>query len=203
MTQLDLVALNHAQPPMDDLNFRMALNYAVDRETLISQVLFGYAEPGTSYQPKGVPMFDASVPGYPYDLEKAKDYLAKSKYADGAEFELMTYKGRDDQIAVATALQGMWEQLPGVKVNVVQYEPGVAREKRAAGEHQAYMGAYLCDTPDDDQIAIFWITGWGAKQHNADITEVQPLVLAAQSETDPVKRAEFTARSSGGRKIPL
>jgi peptide/nickel transport system substrate-binding protein len=103
MTRLAFILLNHIKPPMDDLNFRMALNYAADKQAIINTVLFGYGEVATSYQPKGVPMFDATVPGYPYDLELAKEYLAKSKYADGVKFELWVNKINETNVDIVTA----------------------------------------------------------------------------------------------------
>jgi hypothetical protein len=79
----------------------------------------------------------------------------------------------------------MWQELPGVTVDIVQYEPAVMNEKVLEnGEHTAYISGYLCDAPDSDQIAVWFISGWYANIHNADISEVKPLILAAQTEPD-------------------
>jgi len=186
-----ILYINHAKPPIDDVNFRLALNYAVDREALIKAVYFGHVEFPTSFLPKGVTYWDTTVPGFPYDLEKAKEYLAKSKYADGAEFEIWTTTTSATGPEVATALQGMWQKLPGVKPEIVQYEPAVLREKRDEGEHWMWIGGFSSDVVDPDQISNWYITGWVKQYHNADISEVQPIIDAARVETDPAKREKL------------
>jgi peptide/nickel transport system substrate-binding protein len=182
---------NHAKPPFDDVNFRLALNYAVDREALINAVLFGHGEVPTSFLPKGVMYWDDTVPGYPFDLDKAKEYLAQSNYADGASFEIWTSTTNVSNIEIATALQGMWSQLPGVDVQVVQLEPGVMTERRNAGEQWITTGGFSSDVVDPDQITNWYITGFIHQYTNADISGVQPIIAQAQTEVDPDKRRQL------------
>lgn len=186
-----VMILNHAKPPFDDLNFRLALNYAVDREALIKAVLFGHGEPATSFLPKGVMYWSDSVPGFPYDLEKAKEYLAKSKYADGAAFEIWTTPTSVTGNETATALQGMWSQLPGVTPTIVQLESGVLTERRNNGEHWMTVGGFSSDVVDPDQISNWFLTGYIHQFTNADISGVLPLIQAAQVEPDPATREKM------------
>lgn len=186
-----VMILNHAKPPLDDLNFRLALNYAVDREALISAVLFGHGEPATSFLPKGVMYWSEAVPGFPYDLEKAKEYLAQSKYADGAEFEIWTTPTSVTGNETATALQGMWSQLPGVTPTIVQLESGVLTERRNNGEHWMTVGGFSSDVVDPDQISNWFLTGYIHQFTNADISGVLPLIQAAQVEPDPATREQM------------
>ncbi|CAN5875125.1 ABC transporter substrate-binding protein [soil metagenome] len=185
------LTLNHAKAPLDDLNFRLALNYAVDREAIIKAVLFGHGEPATSFLPKGVMYWDETVPGFKYDLEKAKDYLAKSKYASGAEFEIWTTPTSVTGNATATALQGMWSKLPGVTVKIVQLESGVLTDRRNKGEHWITVGGFSSDVVDPDEITNWFVTGYVHQFTNADISGVQPLIAQAQVEPDAAKRKQM------------
>jgi peptide/nickel transport system substrate-binding protein len=187
----NILYVNHAKPPLDDVNFRLALNYAVDREALIKAVFFGHAEFPTSFLPKGVMYWDETVPGFPYDLEKAKEYLAKSKYADGAEFEIWAAPTNVTHVETITALQGMWQKLPGVNPKIVQYENAVLREKRDKGEHWMFTGGFSSDVVDPDEITNWYITGYCVKWHHADISAVKPIIDAARVEADPVKREKL------------
>ena len=135
--------------------------------------------------------WDDTVTGYPYDLEKAKEYLAKSKYADGAEFEIWATAGRESLVAQATALQAMWSKLPGVEPEIVQLEAAVLRERRSNGEHWMFLGGFSSDVVDPDQISNWYITGYVKQFHNADISGVQPIIDQARTETDPVKREKL------------
>jgi peptide/nickel transport system substrate-binding protein len=188
----EIIYTNHAKPPLDDVNFRRALNYAVDRQALIDAVLFSHGTFPTSFLPPGVLYWDDSIEGFPYDLEKAKEYMAQSDYPDGAEFELWTTTTSATGIEIATALQGMWNQLPGVNVEIVQHEPGVSREKRAAGEHWMFVGGFSSDVADPMEIIGWFVTGYVNDTYRyADVSEVKPLADAANGELDPVKREEL------------
>ncbi len=185
------MTVNHAKPPLDDVNFRLALNYAVDRQALINAVLFGHATMWTSFLPQGVMYWDDTVPGYPYDLAKAEEYLAKSKYKDGAAFEIWATSTSVSSVEIATALQGMWSKLPGVEPTVVQLESGVLRERRANGEHWMTSGGFSSDVVDPDEITNWFITGYMHQFINADLSEIEPVIHQAQVEQDPTKREQM------------
>lgn len=183
---------NQTKAPLDDANFRRALNYSIDREALIDAVMFGHATFPTSCLPKGVIYWDESIEGFPYDLDKAKEYLAQSKYADGFNFELWTSSASATGIETATALQGMWNQLPGVKVDVVQFEPAVLREKTTNKEHTMYIGGFSSDVADPAEITGWFITGYiNDSRRGGNVEELKPLLASANGELDPVKREEM------------
>lgn len=180
---------NQSKPPLDDENFRRALNYAIDREALIGAIMFGHATFPTSFLPKGVIYWNDNIPGFPYDLELAKEYLAQSAYADGYDFELWTSTTSATGIETATALQGMWNQLPGVNVEVVQFEPAVLREKTVAMEHTAYVGGFSSDVADPGQITAWFLTGYiNDTRRGGNVEEVKPMLAEANAELDPVER---------------
>lgn len=183
---------NQTKPPLDDVNFRKALNYAIDREALIDAVLFGYATFPTSCLPKGVIYWDDSIEGFPYDMEKAKEFLAQSKYPDGYSFELWTSASSATGIETATALQGMWNQLPGINIEVVQLESAVLTEKAKNKEHTMYLGGFSSDVADPAEIAGWFMTGYiNDARRGGNVEELKPLMAKANSELDPVKREQL------------
>jgi peptide/nickel transport system substrate-binding protein len=83
-----LVAFNSRQPPFNTRAVRRALNYAVDRQTLIKQVLQGQGEPSAGpLWPKHW-AYDTSVAPYAYDPELAMSLL------DAAGLPADTRQGR-------------------------------------------------------------------------------------------------------------
>jgi oligopeptide transport system substrate-binding protein len=61
---------------------RQAMNYAIDREKIITYLRYGIGTAaGAGFIPQGLPSFSASlVKGYTYDLDKAKELLRKAGY---------------------------------------------------------------------------------------------------------------------------
>ncbi|MDO5690793.1 MAG: ABC transporter substrate-binding protein [Tissierellia bacterium] len=71
---------NNKLAPMDDVNFRRAMSSLIDYDTIVNSIFIDSVK-STSPVPKGVAgHVDTNV--LSYDIEKAKEYLAASKYAD-------------------------------------------------------------------------------------------------------------------------
>jgi len=75
------MTLNVQKAPTDDVNFRKALAYLIDYET-IYKTIFPGASKCIGPVPSKLPGSYESDTQYYRDIEKAKEYLAMSKYAD-------------------------------------------------------------------------------------------------------------------------
>jgi peptide/nickel transport system substrate-binding protein len=65
--------------PFNDLNLRLAMKYAIDRDAIVAKVLGGYGKVGNDTPiPSFDPMFAADIPQRPYDPDMAAFYFAKS-----------------------------------------------------------------------------------------------------------------------------
>lgn len=104
------------QPAFQKKEVRQALQYAIDKDTIIKVVLQGAAVPMTSPFPKGVAGgFVADLREYPYDPEKAKSLLAQAGFPNGLNISFKAPDGRYLQDkAVAEAIVG---QLAKVGIN--------------------------------------------------------------------------------------
>ena len=67
-------------PPLNDIRVRRALNYAIDRKTLIDNVYDGLGEPASEIFLPTVVGYDPAVK-WDYDPDKAKQLLAEAKAA--------------------------------------------------------------------------------------------------------------------------
>ncbi|GAB4171385.1 MAG: ABC transporter substrate-binding protein [Thalassobaculales bacterium] len=72
-------ALNNARPPLNDINFRKALNHAFDYDGFINDVMKGLVARNPTIIPNNMWGAPKDVKGYTFDLEKAKEYLSKVK----------------------------------------------------------------------------------------------------------------------------
>lgn len=112
-----------------DVRFRRALSHAVDRNTIVQQVLSGRATPAWSPISVGNKLyFNDKVPQYPYNLDRAQQLLAEAGYRKGAdgllrdgqgnvvEFTLSTVSGSTDFEAYANIVRQDFTKL-GIRVN--------------------------------------------------------------------------------------
>lgn len=131
-----------------DVRVRQALNYAVNKDQLISQVMDGYGVVADSAIAPGVSGY-AKQEAYEYNLEKAKQLLADAGYEKGFKATLWT-RNETEFIAVAE---------------------NVAIQLKAAGievEVQALESGTLFDKLDNNQGTDLWIGRWSPSTGEAD-----------------------------------
>jgi peptide/nickel transport system substrate-binding protein len=187
--------LNTTKEPLDDPNVRVALNYGVDRDTLIQVVLFGLGIPATSFMPKGALYWDPDLTGFPYDVNKAKELLAKSKVPNGFPLELQTLAGNADQDTLGSALKDMWSKI-GVDVTLTPVEFSVSQDNYRKGNFQAQLTSWTNDIIDPDELVAYAILPSGSNMfgtHWSD-AEAQKLAKEGEEELDPDKRREIYYR---------
>jgi peptide/nickel transport system substrate-binding protein len=77
------LAFGYRQYPMNITEFRQAVSYAVDCESLVEMIAAGYGEvPGKGYTPPTLPFYDPDLPKMEYDPEKAKEILTSAGFLD-------------------------------------------------------------------------------------------------------------------------
>jgi peptide/nickel transport system substrate-binding protein len=195
-TRVDFIQLDEHFAPFKDPNVRKALNYAIDREAIVKLAYSGHATPGSSFMPYKMQYWNANLKPYPYDLDKAKALMAKSKYPKGFKCFLIEVTSDVAGNATAVVLKSELAKI-GIDVDIQTYELLTAYDKEDSGHSQMGQRYWTNDIIDPDEVATFGVdpkgganafnTYWG----NAEATK---LVHDARAERDPKKRAQMYAR---------
>ena len=112
------VGMNCFKEPFTNVKVRQALNYAVDVQSIIKNVLGGHAYENPGPIAYGVFGYDPNLKPYGYDPEKAKSLLKDAGYPNGFSTVLDTPQGRYlDDVEVSQAIAGQLAEV-GVKVTV-------------------------------------------------------------------------------------
>ena len=114
-----------ASKPLADKRVRQALNYAVDRKTLIDTIMRGVGDQFATFCTSVAFGCDPSITPYSYDPDRARALLKDAGYANGFDMTIATSSGgypadRDLTLAVADQLGRV-----GVRVQVVVGDLGL------------------------------------------------------------------------------
>ena len=75
------LTINHKKEPLSSKEFRQALAYAIDRDALVQIVFRGHAIAGSpGMMPPTSVWYNPDIPQYKYDVEKAKELIARLGY---------------------------------------------------------------------------------------------------------------------------
>ncbi len=110
-----------------DVNFRKAIDYAIDRKSMVQNIANGMATPlYTAESPNGI-YYNEKLKGHPRDINKAKSLLKQSgyvfknsklydKYGNSVEVDLSTNAGNTEREALGVMVKQDLSDI-GIKVN--------------------------------------------------------------------------------------
>ncbi len=140
-------AFNTNKPPFDDVKFRQALNHAVDKEFINSEIFSGLLEPAGGILPPGFPGHNPALEGLKFNPELARKLLSESKYSDPETRPVIVVTGPGISLD-ADAVIDSWRQVLGVEAEFQQVAFGRYLQGLAQKEYQATAGSWIADYPD-------------------------------------------------------
>jgi peptide/nickel transport system substrate-binding protein len=128
--------------PLLDKRVREALALAIDRDAIISRLMFGLGEKASQLSSPTMIGYNPDIPQTPYDPEKAKALLAEAGYPDGFS---MTIAGPNDRYVadgqITQAVAQMFERV-GLKMQVDTMPSNVFMSKASAQEFSIFFIAF-------------------------------------------------------------
>jgi len=127
--------LNMNFEPFKDVKVRQAMNHAIDRQSLITNVLQGTAVESNGWSWPDTWSYADDATTYPYDPEMAMALMAEAGYANGFDLPYLVPASGSGMVApkeIATAMQADLAKV-GVRAKGVSYEWGEYRKRVQAG----------------------------------------------------------------------
>jgi peptide/nickel transport system substrate-binding protein len=190
------------EPPFNNVAFRKAVSYAIDRETIAEIAYLGNATPNPCPIPIGNAAWEEELcvaNGYAYDLEKAKAALAEGGFVDSDGNGIVEMDGKDLEVTLwsyapypvqAKTIELIQADLNniGIKCEVQTIEFGAMQPMMESGE----IGFdYMRWTYSDQSIlsALFESQG---EAYQFEDPELEKLLQVADTTVDPAARLEAT-----------
>ncbi|WP_298719639.1 ABC transporter substrate-binding protein [uncultured Oceanisphaera sp.] len=182
---LDAKGMTGENNPLTKLKVRQALNYAVNRKSIVKNLVNDSAFVINAACHPSQFGCASDVKAYEYDPEKAKKLLTEAGYPDGFEFEMWAHVDKPVVEAIAADLAKV-----GVKVKMNWAKLGTLDKARNQEETQAYLGTWgSFGTFDVAASADHFISGSDRNLHND--TTIESLFVDAQKTTDSQAREQM------------
>ncbi len=136
---------NVKKAPFDDQNARKAVSHAIDRAMLAKNVFYDLVDPAAIPAPPRGWWFSKQANDLnDFDLEKAKAHLARSKYPNGFEFEMMipSQPYLLDVKDAAVAIQAQLAKL-NIRPQIRILEQSVLLDQMRLGNHVSALQVWM------------------------------------------------------------
>jgi peptide/nickel transport system substrate-binding protein len=180
--------------PLTDRRVRQALNYAVDKQSIVDKLMAGLGKPASQGATPGAFGHAEDVVPYPYEPEKAKQLLAEAGFGNGFDLTAEVVVGTFP--ADAEIYQAMAADLAkvGVKVTLrqVKFADWLDKYTKGSWDSQAF-GLSWNTAPTLDASRPYALFSCAKKPAFFCDEAVMPLQSKASAEFDASKRAAALA----------
>ncbi len=192
--------LNLKEGPMQSREVRQAINYAIDKESLVNDVLQGTATVAAGPTPPAFNWaYNEDLDPYPFDPDRARELLAEAGY-EGADLTFYVTEGGSgmlDPLSMGAAIQADLSDI-GLNVSIETYEWNTFLGRVNPGlEGKADMAQMAWMTNDPDTLPFLalrteaWPDQGGFNSGYYSNPEVDDLLTRARQSTDLDERAEL------------
>jgi len=170
--------------PLQDIRVRQAIGYAINRDQILAKILKGQGYLAKGIFPPGLPAYNSTLPGFSYDLTKAKQLMKDAGYANGFSLEMVMRSGRmeDEHLAFQEALKQI-----GITVKLTKVDSATYWQLLGAGETDiAYRNWYADFADPDNFMAPLFHTGtdssmgWAKPEYDAIIDKAAKLTRMSE-----------------------
>lgn len=186
--------------PLANANFRKALAYAIDRQSLITNVLRSSSQPALSFTSPdiltsdgqefhdlvGDCFKDADVEGAKAAMETALKELGLS---EPPTLDILIADDDEDRTKAA-AFQETWKQTLGVECNISALPRKARLEKMHNGDYQVAFSAWGPDYDDPMTYLEMFMSNSSMNETGYENAEFDELMEDAKTTTDQAKRTD-------------
>ncbi|MBF0545922.1 MAG: ABC transporter substrate-binding protein [Candidatus Riflebacteria bacterium] len=188
------VGLNNQKPPFDDPKVRRALNYLINRESIINAVFKGRGKAAHGSIPPGILGYSDKLEGYGFNLKKGCELLKEAGFSPEHPLKFDLYqKSSQSAFEITRLVQGELKKA-GVSVNLRSMEWSALKDAINKGEAEAFYLSWYGDYPDGENFLypLFHSKNWGSGGNRSRYrnVKVDSMLDEALKIQDPLKRAE-------------
>lgn len=180
------------EKPLDDPKVRQALNYAVDKEAIIEEILGGYGNPISTFQSELSFGNNPNLEPYPYDPEKAKELLAEAGVEEGTILDIYT-PGNDATFKEVVQAVAFYLEQVGLQANIQTVDANTLTSELMPNGDAGHMyrmgwGGWTLDFDNTAYLLYHEGEFWNPDFYDEKVEE---LLAAERATVDQAEREEI------------
>ncbi|MES2596828.1 MAG: peptide ABC transporter substrate-binding protein [Verrucomicrobiota bacterium] len=182
--------VNTTKAPMNNKLVRKALALAIDRDSLIRNVMRSGYRPTTGFTPPGAGQGYEPPNVLSFNPEEARKLLTEAGYPGGKgfpKFEILI-NTLESHRTIAEAIQEMWKKHLGIQVSVLNQDWSVYLDSQRKGNYEVCRAGWVGDYLDPFTFLSLWQTGDGNNQTGWSSKRYDELMQSSLREPDLTKR---------------
>ena len=198
-TVLNYLAFNLRDPVLKDVRVRQAIAYAINRQPMIEYLWRGFAQPAASVLPAQSWAYNADVPTYEHNAERARQILDTAGYrpVNHVRFHLVMKTSTEETTRLIAAVLQQQLRDVGVALDIRTFEFATFFSDVTSGAYQLYSLRWIGGNEDPDIFEYAFhsakFSPHGANRSYYSNPRIDALIDQARSELDPNTRKQLYA----------
>jgi peptide/nickel transport system substrate-binding protein len=199
-TVLGYMAFNLRDPVLKNVQVRRAIAYAIDRGPILQYLGRGFERPAYSLLPPESWAYDANVPQYNYNPDKARELLDQAGYipVNGIRFHLTMKTSTEGSTRVLAAVLQQQLHDVGIALDIRTFEFATFLSDVTHGAFQLYSLRWIGGNEDPDIFEYVFhsakFTPNGGNRGFYSNPKIDALIDQAKSELDQNVRKQIYAQ---------
>jgi peptide/nickel transport system substrate-binding protein len=190
---IQIMAVNNARPPFNDIRVRRAINYAIDKKGVIEGAQWGYGTPIGSHMSPVSEYYIDLAERYPYDPAKAKELLTEAGYPNGFKTTIALPQPYDFHIRNGEVIADQLKKV-GIEAKLEIVEWASWLSNIYFGNHDYYLTTIgHTGRLDPDPFLNRYATGSRENYMSYRNPRYDELIKEGVSTADPKRRKEIYA----------
>ena len=184
--------VNTLHPVLKDKKVRLALAYALNRNQIVDKVSKCGQKAAYSFTPPGSAGYEPDTE-IPFDPTLARSLLAEAGYKDGIDFPVLEilFNTQEGHRKIALAVQQMWQENLGIKVQLVNQDWKVYLAREMTGDFQISRAGWIGDYEDPNTFLDTLRPNRGNNKTGWENEEYDQLLELANSTNERSLRYEY------------
>lgn len=192
---LRFYGFNLSSKPLDNRDLRKAINFAIDKNSIISEIHKNQFQLARSILPPGMPGYDPRKDPYPFDPTRASGFLSKAGFSKERHVPPLEIWSASDSEAAQKELNEIRLELSRIGIeSSIHFETNWPKFASWLADHKlpVFLRAWYADFPDPDNFLGTLFHSRSKYNYMAyHNPNVDHLLDQARKETDYLKRIEL------------